>query len=101
MYNKFNIGLFDKNGIEFKINDVVEFCGMEGKICFECGAFGIGFDDKIDYKIIEQKLIDISNTLHYSRYYGVYNDNFISLWEIYWNFDCEDNHIWNIEIIKK
>jgi len=100
MYNKFNIGLFDKNGIEFKINDKVLFLGEEGEICYECGAFGIAFENHINYNKIEKELcnMDIYNL---TRFYGVFNDNFISFWEIYWNFDCEDNYMYNIEIIKK
>ena len=52
----------------------------------------------IVFNKIEKELcnMDIYNL---TRFYGVFNDNFISFWEIYWNFDCEDNYIYNIEII--
>jgi len=78
--------------------DNVKICGFKrGKVVFECGAFGIAFND-IDYNVIQQKMDEDSNCCG-NTYYGCFNDNFVSLWELYWNFNCEENSMRIIEVI--
>ena len=49
-------GLMDKNCDDIKLGDQVNLFGMKGKVCFECGAFGIGFPDGIDYDLIQSEM---------------------------------------------
>lgn len=90
-------GLTDKNGQNILENDVVDFLGRKGIVKFECGSFGIAYKDYIDWEEIEANICPITgcdNALHACE-----NDNFISLWEIYWNFNDEDNSVNTVEVI--
>jgi len=93
-------GLGDTNCKDIFNNDKVDFLGMKGEICFECGAFGIGFVDSIDYDLI-QKEMDSRHWCCGNEYSGIFNDNFISLWEIYWNFKCEEGAVDVVEILEE
>lgn len=78
----------DYNGKTICTEDKVDLFGMTGTVCFECGAYGIGFE-KIDWALIESKISEVTgcdNSPHFC-----YNDNFISFWELLWNFNCEDD----------
>lgn len=94
-----NTGLYDMNGEELRLGQKVLFINFqEGEIVFECGAFGIAFENEILYFEIQT----IMNTLEHccgNKYSGVMNDNFISLWEIYDNFNCEDDSLYPVRII--
>lgn len=65
--------------------DIVEYndgvSKFRGKIVFENGAFGIATEQQIP--------IQLPN--------ACYNDNFISLWELYWN---QDSHDYGLECLK-
>lgn len=90
-------GLTDKNGQEIWENDIVDYLGRKGKVKYECGSFGIVFREIIDWEEIEANICLITgcdNSL-----YACENDNFISLWEIMWNFNDIENSIETIEVI--
>lgn len=90
-------GLSDKTGeIIFK-NDIVDFLGHRGIVKFECGSFGIAYKKHIDWDEIQANIMPLTgceNTL-----YACENDNYISLWEIYWNFNDEDDSLSTVEVI--
>lgn len=76
-------GLTDKNGKKIFEDDIVNYSDEEcyypeeytefiGEIVFEKGAFGIGCREDLP--------IDLD--------YLCDNDNFVSLWEIYWKLNC-------------
>lgn len=91
------IGLRDKNGKLIWENDVVDFLGHKGTIKFECGSLGIEYQKNIDWEEIQANIMRVTgceNTL-----YACENDNYISLWEIYWNFNDEDDSVSTVEVI--
>lgn len=92
-------GLYDKDLNKIHVGDEVNFLGMVGEVVFECGAYGIAFCDTIDWDFIGEQIPIITgcnNSLHACQ-----NDNFISLWEIMWNFNCEENYCEVVEICEQ
>lgn len=86
-------GLNDKNGVSIFEGDIVDLFGMKGKVVQECGAFGIAFMKTIDYDLLESKM-PFNNSANFC-----FNDNFISLWEIFWNYEQGDNTLYDVEVI--
>ena len=86
-------GLTDKNGKGIWEGDIVDLFGMKGEVVQECGAFGIAFMKMIDYDLLESK-IPFNNSANFC-----FNDNFISLWEIFWNYEQDDNPLYEVEVI--
>lgn len=90
-------GLKDKNGKLIWENDIVDFLGHKGTVVFECGSFGIAYKTPIDWNGIEASIKPITGCDN--RLYACENDNYISLWEIYWNFNDEDDSVNTVEVV--
>ena len=90
-------GLKDKSGKLIWENDIVDFLGHKGTINFECGGFGIGCQKNIDWEEIQANIMRVTGCENIL--YACENDNYISLWEIYWNFNDEDDSVNTVEVI--
>lgn len=90
-------GLKDKNSNLIWENDIVDFLEHKGLVKYECGSFGIGFKKTIDWEEITSYIMPITGCEN--ALYACENDNYISLWEIYWNFNDEDDSVNTVEVI--
>lgn len=90
-------GVFDFRGKEICLDDTVRLFNQTGTICEYYGAYGIEFNDYIDWEYIRKQIPVVTgcdNTLSACQ-----NDNFISLWEIAWNFNCEEGVLDVVEVV--
>lgn len=90
-------GLKDRNGRLIWENDIVNFLDHKEIVKYECGSFGIAFESPIDWEEIQSNIMRVTGCENIL--YACENDNFISLWEIYWNFNDEDNCLNTVEVI--
>lgn len=89
--------LNDENGKLIFENDIVDFFDHKVAVKYECGSFGIAYRENIDWEEIEANILPITGCDN--ALYACKNDNYISLWEIYWNFNDEDNCLSTVEVI--
>lgn len=91
-------GLTDKNSFKVFEGDIVRIADFQyGEVVKECGAFGIAVLPYIDWNYLEKKIAEITGCNNQPCF--CYNDNFISLWELMWNYNQEENHCDILEII--
>ncbi len=90
-------GLKDKNEKMIWENDIVDFFSHKGKVKYECGSFGIAYRECIDWEEIEANICPVTGCDN--ALYACENDNYISLWEICWNFNDEDDCLSTVEVI--
>ena len=53
----------------------------------------------IDWDDIEKHIKE--QVGNYNSLYACLNDNFISFWEIAWNFECEEDFIHVVEVVSR
>ena len=91
-------GMTDKNGKKIFEGDIVKLFDVAvGEIVQECGAFGIGCRQQIDFDYLASEIAPVTG--HNNTPMFCYNDNFVSLWELYWNYNEENDEISVIEVI--
>lgn len=67
--------------------DTIYLLGVEGVVRQECGAWGWGSPKYVPWEDLEDKIP------HNNRPDFCYCDNFVSFWELKWNFD--DGNDWD------
>lgn len=95
--DKAETSVSDVDGNPIWTGDNVSLFGMIGEVVFESGAYGIGFEQIIDWGRIEKEIFPITGCNNAP--YFCYNDNFISFWELLWNFNCEDDWCVVVKIV--
>ena len=91
-------GMTDKNGKKIFEGDIVKLFDVAvGEIVQECGAFGIGCRQLIDFDYLASEIAPVTG--HNNTPLFCYNDNFVSLWELYWNYNEKNDEISVIEVI--
>lgn len=74
--------------------DTIYLLGVEGHVVKECGAWGFGSHDYVPWEEFEKRIP------HNNHPNFCYCDNFISFWELKWNFD--DGEDWDgVPFIRK
>lgn len=91
-------GLTDKNGTRIFEGDVVKLFDIAiGEIVYGCGTFGISCRQQIDYDYLASEIASITGCDNTPMF--CHNDNFVSLWELYSNYNEENSEISVIEVI--
>lgn len=90
-------GLTDRNGVKIFEGDIVELFVFRGQIIQMCGAFGVSVEPAIDWDYLASEINPVTgcdNSPFFCQ-----NDNFVSLWELMWNYNQEENMCDVIEVI--
>ena len=93
------IGITDANLEKLRVGDTVRLFKQTGEIIFESGAYGIGFLETIDWDYIDSQIPIVTGTDNNPRFCR--NDNFVSFWELLWNFNCEEDYCSVVEKLKR
>ena len=91
-----NTRFCDENEKKLYLGDRVETFGAQGTVVFECGAFGIAFD----YEVPWEKLEEVAEKQCGNKPHFLYNDVFLSFWEILWNLS-EDTDTVFLPMVRK
>ena len=94
-----HIDLRDCDGIQIQLGDTVDIYGFKGKVCINHGAYGIGFNGIIPWDVFASKIVE--ETGCDNRPLFCQNDNFISFWELAWNYDCTEDVYNMVKVIKR
>lgn len=92
-----NTTIWDGTSVPLQVGMKVALFNMVGEVVFTCGAYGIKFSDSINWDFLESKILEITGCNNTP--YFCHNDNFISFWELMWNFNCEDDTCDVVEMI--
>ena len=74
-------------GVKLIEGDTIYLMGVKGTVTQECGAWGWGSPRYVPWEQLESKIP------HNNQPSFCYCDNFVSFWELKWNFD--DGYDWN------
>lgn len=85
----------DKNNKDIYEGDKIEFFGMRGIVTIELGCIGIVLSESINYDLLEEEVKSQTG----NSYQGAHCDNFITLFELYWAFNDEDNCISAVQVM--
>ena len=91
---------YDEDGNPLLVGQKVAFLDRQGEITFEAGAYGISFDSPIDWDEFGHAMEKDMAGRGTARIMACFNDNFVSLWEIIWNFNGEDDGVPHVKIIE-
>lgn len=91
-------GLLDKNRKEIYEGDIVKMLDFQtGVVTYKFGAFGINVITGVDYDYLDSKIAEVTGCNNCS--YFCRSDNFISLYELMWNYNQENNNCDVVEVI--
>ena len=90
-------GLTDKNGTRIFEGDIVKVLNaFNVEVVFKKGAFGV-YSQYVDYDYLDSEIAELTGCNNPSRFCRC--DNFVSLWELMWNYNQEDDCCSVVEII--
>lgn len=90
--------LTDKNSKKIYEGDIVKMLDYQtGVVTYEFGSFGINVITGIDYDYLDSEIAEVTGCNNCS--YFCRSDNFISLYELMWNYNQENDNCDVVEVI--